>query len=119
MKHFPIFLNVATKRIVLAGGGEAALAKLRLLLKTEAQIEVFAEAPDPQIVTWALENRLTLTTRALTTGDVNGAALFYAASENDAEDARTAAIARGRGHTGQSGRQPRGQPVHHPRNCGS
>ncbi len=97
MKHFPIFLKVATKRIVLAGGGEAALAKLRLLLKTEAQIEVFAEAPDPQIVTWALENRLTLTTRALTTGDVNGAALFYAASENDAEDARTAAIARAEG----------------------
>jgi uroporphyrin-III C-methyltransferase / precorrin-2 dehydrogenase / sirohydrochlorin ferrochelatase len=94
MKHFPIFLNVAAQRIVLAGGGEAALAKLRLLLKTEAQIEVFAATPNPQITEWAGENRLTLTTRALTKGDVSGAALFYAASEDDVEDARTAAIAR-------------------------
>ena len=37
MKHFPIFLAVAGKRIVVSGGGEAAIAKLRLLMKTEAQ----------------------------------------------------------------------------------
>ena len=34
MQHFPIFLNVADRRIVVAGGAEAALAKLRLLIKT-------------------------------------------------------------------------------------
>ncbi|NKB28117.1 MAG: uroporphyrinogen-III C-methyltransferase [Rhodobacteraceae bacterium] len=97
MKHFPIFLNVAGQRIVLAGGSEAALAKLRLLLKTEAQIEVFAKSPDPQITQWAAEGRLVLTRRALVAGDVIGAALFYAASEDDGEDARTAAIARAEG----------------------
>ena len=36
MQHFPIFLDLARRRVVLAGGGAAALAKLRLLLKTEA-----------------------------------------------------------------------------------
>ena len=29
MKHFPIFTAVEGRRIVLAGGGEAALAKLK------------------------------------------------------------------------------------------
>lgn len=42
MQHFPIFLAVAGRRIVVSGGGETALAKLRLLLKTEAHITVFA-----------------------------------------------------------------------------
>jgi len=36
MDHFPIYLSTKGQRIVLSGGGEAALAKLRLLLKTEA-----------------------------------------------------------------------------------
>ena len=36
MKYFPIFLDVAQKPIAVVGGGEAAVAKLRLLLKTEA-----------------------------------------------------------------------------------
>ena len=41
MDHFPIFLATAGRRIVLSGGGDAALAKLRLLLKTTANITVF------------------------------------------------------------------------------
>jgi len=97
MKHFPIFLNIETATIVLSGGGEAALAKLRLLLKTEAKIMVFAPNPAPDIMGWAVDGRLTLIERALQPGDVSGAALFYAADEDSAEDARTAAIARAEG----------------------
>ena len=40
MKHFPIFLAVAGRRIVVSGGGEAAIAKLRLLLKTDRRVSV-------------------------------------------------------------------------------
>ncbi len=97
MQHFPIFLNVQNARIVLSGGGEAALAKLRLLLKTEARVEVFATEPAAEINRWADQGRLALTRRALTSGDVAGAALFYAADEDSNEDARTAAIARTEG----------------------
>ncbi|PJE33666.1 uroporphyrinogen-III C-methyltransferase, partial [Pseudooceanicola lipolyticus] len=53
MQHFPIFLATAGRRIVLSGGGEAALAKLRLLLKTPARITVFAAEPAPEIAAWA------------------------------------------------------------------
>ncbi|MEM8578482.1 MAG: siroheme synthase CysG [Pseudomonadota bacterium] len=97
MNHFPIFLATAGRRIVLAGGGEAALAKLRLLLKTEAQLTVFAADPDPQIESWADAGRLRLVRRALGPGDALCAALFYAASDDDAEDARTARLARADG----------------------
>jgi uroporphyrin-III C-methyltransferase/precorrin-2 dehydrogenase/sirohydrochlorin ferrochelatase len=94
MKHFPIFLAVEGRRIVLSGGGEAALAKLRLLLKTEGRITVFAPSPAPEIEDWAAEGRLTLQRRAMAPGDALCAALFYGADEDAAEDARTASIAR-------------------------
>ena len=97
MDHFPIYLSTKGQRIVLSGGGEAALAKLRLLLKTEAKISVFAPTPAPEIAAWADAGRLTLHTRALRHGDVLCAKLFYAADEDETEDARTAAIARAEG----------------------
>ena len=97
MKHFPIFLAVEGRRIVLSGGGEAALAKLRLLLKTEAHLTVFAPDPAPEIAQWASEGRLRLIRRAMQPGDALCAVLFYAADEDAAEDARTSALARADG----------------------
>ncbi|SFR13932.1 siroheme synthase CysG [Poseidonocella sedimentorum] len=97
MNHFPIFLAVEGRRIVLSGGGDAAIAKLRLILKTSARITVFAPAPAPEIAAWAAEGKLRLERRPMDSGDALCAALFYAADEDDAEDARTAAIARADG----------------------
>lgn len=97
MNHFPIFLNVAGKAIVVSGGGEAAVAKLRLILKTEAHVQVFASSVAPEIAAWQAEGKLSVTSRALSKGDVAQAALFYAANEDDAEDARVAALAHAEG----------------------
>ncbi|CAM4114495.1 siroheme synthase CysG [Palleronia rufa] len=99
MKHFPIFLALDGRRVVLSGGGPAALAKLRLLLKTEARLTVIAPDPDPQIREWAAEGRLRLVERGTEPGDALCAALFYAANDDDAEDARVAALARRDGAT--------------------
>ncbi len=93
MDHFPIFLATAGRRIVLSGGGDAALAKLRLLLKTTANINVFSPDPAPEIENWAANGKLTLIKRAMEPGDAICAALFYAADEDATEDKRTAAIA--------------------------
>ncbi|ETX27188.1 siroheme synthase CysG [Roseivivax isoporae] len=97
MQHFPIFVALAGRRVVLSGGGEAALAKLRLLLKTEAHLTVFAEDAAPEIAAWAEAGRLRLVRRAMAPGDALCAVLFYAADEDAAEDARTSAIARADG----------------------
>ncbi|MEO0402875.1 MAG: siroheme synthase CysG [Pseudomonadota bacterium] len=93
MNHFPIFLNTSGRRIVLSGGGDAALAKLRLLLKTRANITVFATDAAPEIKGWAHEGKVTLIERAMEPGDALCAALFYAADEDALIDKRTAAIA--------------------------
>ncbi|WP_298862628.1 siroheme synthase CysG [uncultured Sulfitobacter sp.] len=93
MDHFPIFLSTKVARIIVAGGGDAALAKLRILMKSAAKITVFAADPAPEIEQWHHAGQLTLVTRAMDYGDALCAKLFYAASEDAEEDARTAHLA--------------------------
>ena len=93
MDHFPIFLSTKAARIIVSGGGDAALAKLRLLMKTQARITVFAADAAPEIAQWHTAGRLTLVPRALDYGDALCAKLFYGANEDAAEDARTARLA--------------------------
>ncbi|MCC1492351.1 siroheme synthase CysG [Cognatishimia sp. F0-27] len=97
MQHFPIFVALAGRRVVVSGGGEAALAKLRLLLKTEARVTVFAADPHPDLAALAEAGKLTLHRRAMQPGDALCAVLFYAADEDAAQDARTTALARADG----------------------
>jgi len=97
MQHFPIFLAVAGRRIVLSGGGETALAKLRLLLKTEAHLTVFAAEPSAEVERLAASGHLKLHHRAAGPGDALCAVLFYAANDDATEDARVAALARADG----------------------
>ena len=37
MRHYPVFIDLRGRRVVVAGAGEVAVAKLRLLMKTEAR----------------------------------------------------------------------------------
>ena len=94
MRHFPIFLNLAGRRVILSGAGECALAKLRLLLKTEANIAVYGTDPHPKLVEHARAGRITLIERPIAEGDAICAALVYGANEDAAEDARAVAIGR-------------------------
>ena len=93
MDHFPVFMAVAGRRIVVSGGGEAALAKLRLLFKTTAHLTVFAADPAREIRDWAAQGKLQLVERPLAPGDALCAVLFYAANDDEAEDARVARLA--------------------------
>lgn len=97
MKHFPVFLDIEDARILLSGGGGAAVSKLRLLLKTTARITVFSFDADPVIRDWAAAGRIALEQRPLNGSDLPGALLVYAADEDSESDARTAALARDRG----------------------
>ncbi len=97
MNHFPIFLALSGRDVVLSGGGETALAKLRLLLKTTASITVYAASPSAAVVALADTGRIGLVRRALAPGDIGAARLFYAAEDDEKADARSAAIARREG----------------------
>ena len=96
MRHFPIFIDLAGRSVFVAGGGETALAKLRLLLKTRADITVYAPEPCPEISAWAAEGRLRLARRDPGPDDIreNAPALIYAAHDAGGRDAEIAALGR-------------------------
>lgn len=49
MKTFPMFLTVAGRRVVIAGGGEQAAQKARLMLKTEAKLTLLAPSLEDEL----------------------------------------------------------------------
>ena len=92
MRHFPVYLNLDRRRVVVSGAGNSAVSKIRLISKTSARIEVFGTDAVDQIAIWASEGLLTLNERPLQSGDVAGATLLYCANDDADEDARVAEI---------------------------
>ncbi|MEM8658119.1 MAG: NAD(P)-dependent oxidoreductase, partial [Pseudomonadota bacterium] len=97
MRHFPVFLNLRGRRVVVSGAGECAVAKLRLLLKTEARVMVYGTHPVQQVRDWAEAGRITLLERPLGLGDAVCAAMVYGANEDAALDAQAVEIGRAAG----------------------
>ena len=97
MQCYPVFLRLSGKHVVVAGAGRAAAAKLRLLVRTGARIRVFGPDPAAEVLAWHREGALRHVGRPVEGGDLAGAALQYCASGDRAEDARAAALGRGRG----------------------
>jgi len=94
MRHFPVFMNVQDRRILVTGAGETAIAKLRLLLKTEAQVVVFATEIEPQVQSWADAGLLQIIRRDIRMDDFYNTVMVYAAEDNEVRDADTAAKAK-------------------------
>jgi uroporphyrin-III C-methyltransferase / precorrin-2 dehydrogenase / sirohydrochlorin ferrochelatase len=76
MRYFPIFVDLKDRRVVVVGGGEEALRKLRLLLKTDAELAVIADETHAEI---ASEPRIKWLARSYSKEHLAGAALVYSA----------------------------------------
>ncbi|MEL6126281.1 MAG: siroheme synthase CysG [Pseudomonadota bacterium] len=94
MRHFPIFVALDGRRVVVSGAGDCAVAKVRLLLKTDATISVYGSEPVGEMSRWAADGKVRLTERPIADGDATCAVLLYAANEDAAEDARAVEIGR-------------------------
>ncbi|EDL49358.1 siroheme synthase CysG [Erythrobacter sp. SD-21] len=95
MRYLPIFLDTSASRIIVSGAGEAATAKLRLLVKSQARITVFGSTPTDQVTRWAAEGRVEHVERFPSPADLAGADILYIARE-DSEDAMARDVAMGR-----------------------
>ncbi len=97
MRYFPIFLDVEGRDVLIVGGGEKALQKLRLLAKSTARLKVVAEDVCDDIFEFSRTHELTIVRRGFDAGDLDGAAMVFAASDDDTLDRRVAAAAREKG----------------------
>ncbi|MFM9938356.1 MAG: siroheme synthase CysG [Hyphomicrobiaceae bacterium] len=95
MAGFPIFVDVGAWPPLVAGGGDLALAKVRLLLKRAALVDVITRGQIVRDLRQLAEaGRVRLERRAVTPQDVRGRPLVISATGDDVEDERISVIAR-------------------------
>ena len=90
MQYLPIHFDTRGATILIIGGGPAAEAKLRTLLKTEAVLRVVDTEIGPELQRWASEGKIDWVERDYIAADLDGVSLVYAATEDDALNARIA-----------------------------
>ena len=76
MRYFPIFFDLQDRKVIVVGGGEEAVRKIRLLLKTPAQICIIASDLHDEIKTDPRVHWLATTFKPEL---LDGAALVYSA----------------------------------------
>lgn len=88
LNTFPLSFKVKGKRIIIVGGTDEALNKVRLVAKTTASIEIYSRHIETDFSGFAV----TVYERALRVEDIAGAALVFVAEEGaDAELAKAEA----------------------------
>ena len=97
MRYLPIHVDTKHARIIIIGGEGAAEAKLRTLIKTEAELVVIAPEISPEISRWADAGLLSWVERDFETEDLIGVRLLYVATEDDRFNAKIAELARSKG----------------------
>ncbi|MCI4663789.1 MAG: siroheme synthase CysG [Neomegalonema sp.] len=97
MKSFPMFIDVANKKVAVFGGGEQAAQKTRLLLKTEAKPLLVADILNDELSGVVAQGRAEHAPMASWAQAVQGARFAFIASGCAGADAAAAAIAKGCG----------------------
>src|SRR5262249_41756132 len=94
MKYFPVFADLDGADVLVAGGGEQAAQKLRLLGKTGASVTVVAATVCDEIADLAARGAVRLERRPFRDGDAVGRRLVYAATGERALDAAVSRAAK-------------------------
>lgn len=83
---FPAFFRVEGQKTAVFGNGDEAFAKVRLLLNTRARIVAYAERPEADYHAFLIANRIETVRAAFAAKQVEGAALVFAATGDEASD---------------------------------
>ena len=97
MALFPLFVELEGRPCVVLGGGAVAERKVEGLLAAGAVVTVVSPALSPALATLAAAGRIAHVVRSYTEGDLAGAALAFAATDDGGVNAAVALEGRARG----------------------
>lgn len=97
MRYFPVFADLSQAEVLVAGGGEAAAQKVRLLRKTSARITVMAASLNGELAALARAGAVRHVPRLPRPADLAGQSLIYAATGDRGLEAELFAAARSLG----------------------
>jgi uroporphyrin-III C-methyltransferase/precorrin-2 dehydrogenase/sirohydrochlorin ferrochelatase len=86
MSVFPAFFRIEGKGVAVVGNGEEALAKVRLLLNTRADIVLIAEAPISSLMALVIQKDVTHVAWPFRGDMLDGMTLVFAATGDAARD---------------------------------
>jgi precorrin-2 dehydrogenase / sirohydrochlorin ferrochelatase len=82
MPYIPIFLDVTDRKCVVVGGGEVATRKVESLLEAGANVTVVGPRLSAELEALAAHGQIVHKARNYQSGDINGCALVYAATDD-------------------------------------
>jgi precorrin-2 dehydrogenase / sirohydrochlorin ferrochelatase len=97
LRYYPINVDLRGQLVVLAGGGAVAARKAKRLLAAGARLRVIAPQLNEALAAAAAAGELTHLARHYLAGDLEGARLAFAATDDAAVNLAVAAEARERG----------------------
>jgi precorrin-2 dehydrogenase/sirohydrochlorin ferrochelatase len=86
--HYPVYLDLRGRDCVVVGGGEVAYGKVLGLLPCGARVRVISPEVHPGIARFAARGKLAWEPRPYRPGDLRGAFLAIAATDDAAENGR-------------------------------
>lgn len=95
--YFPLFLRVVGRRVLVVGGGEVAARKIRLLLRSQARVEVVAFELNEELQALCDDAALLYLGRDFDAAQLDGCAFAIAATDDAVFNAQVAAAAHARG----------------------
>jgi siroheme synthase-like protein len=93
MKHYPIFLTLKDRPVLVVGAGKVALRKTRGLLDAGARVTVVAPEWESEFESLSVR----LVPRRFRASDLAGALLVFAATDDRLTNHRVGVAAKGRG----------------------
>ncbi len=93
LKHYPIFLDLKDRNVLVVGAGKVALRKTRGLLEAGARVTVVAPEWEPEFE----EMPVRLVQRRFRASDLAGAMLVFAATDDRLTNHRIGIAAKGKG----------------------
>jgi siroheme synthase-like protein len=93
MTTYPVSLTLAGRRVLVVGGGRVATRRVGGLLEAGARVEVVAPAVSGEIAAWAGDGRVAVALRPFEGGDLSGAWLCIAATDDPAVNRSVVAAA--------------------------
>jgi siroheme synthase-like protein len=93
LKHYPIFLNLKDRPVLIIGGGKVALRKARGLVEAGARVTVVAPEWLPEFDSLPVR----IVPRRFRASDLAGALLVFAATDDRLTNHRIGIAAKGKG----------------------
>jgi uroporphyrin-III C-methyltransferase/precorrin-2 dehydrogenase/sirohydrochlorin ferrochelatase len=96
MQYFPAFFDLTAQKVLIVGGGEVALRKLALLMRSGAKVTVVAPQMLPEFSEQAATGKIRAVFREFIPGDLDGARLVIVATSRRAVNRWIASLSEAR-----------------------